>query len=116
MASRIIFFFKEELAFASAFVTSAFCLLPFAFPSPLLGQTAPGQAAPEVVTAVRIQGNQIASDAEVIALAGVTIGMPVTPSLFADVTKYGPSSRRNSTQCRCSSALRPSATRPKSSS
>lgn len=68
------------------FLTFAVCLLPFAFPAPLLGQEAPGQPAPELVVAVRIQGNQIAGDAEVMALAGVTIGMPVTPSLFADVT------------------------------
>jgi outer membrane protein assembly factor BamA len=66
----------------ATFLTCALYLLPFAFPAPVLGQTAP-----EVVTAVRIQGNQIASDAEVISLAGVTIGAPVTPSLFADITK-----------------------------
>ena len=64
------------------FITFAFCLLAFAFPAPLLGQETPGRTAPEIVAAVRIQGNQIAGDAEVISLAGVTIGAPVTPSLF----------------------------------
>jgi outer membrane protein assembly factor BamA len=67
---------------ANVNLTFAFCLLPFAFPAPLLGQTALG-----VVSQVRVHGNQIATDAEIIALSGVTVGAPVTPTLFADVTK-----------------------------
>jgi outer membrane protein assembly factor BamA len=81
-ASRTIHLVNRRSAFARPFLTSAFCLLPFAFPAPLHAQ-----AAPEVVAAVRVQSNQIAGDAEIIALAGVTVGAPVTPTLFADITK-----------------------------
>jgi outer membrane protein assembly factor BamA len=42
---------------------------------------------PEVVAEVRIQGNVATSDAEILQLAGVTIGMPVGPGTVAVVTE-----------------------------
>jgi outer membrane protein assembly factor BamA len=42
---------------------------------------------PEVVAEVRIQGNVATSDAEILQLAGVTIGMPVGPDTVAAVTE-----------------------------
>jgi outer membrane protein assembly factor BamA len=42
---------------------------------------------PEVVAEVRIQGNVATSDAEILQLAGVTIGMPVGPDTVATVTE-----------------------------
>jgi outer membrane protein assembly factor BamA len=41
----------------------------------------------EVVAEVRIQGNVATSDAEILQLAGVTIGMPVGPDTVAAVTE-----------------------------
>ena len=65
------------------FITFAFCLLPFAFPAPLLGQTAPA----EVVAELRVHGNQILTNDEVIALSGLKIGSPVTETTIPEVTK-----------------------------
>src|SRR4029453_3648503 len=41
----------------------------------------------EIVAEVRIQGNVATSDAEILQLAGVTIGMPVGPGTVAAVTE-----------------------------
>lgn len=45
------------------------------------------QTSPEIITELRVQGNQIATDAQVIALSGVTIGSPFTAATIDDVTK-----------------------------
>jgi outer membrane protein assembly factor BamA len=61
-------------------LTVVFCLLP--------GASAYAQSAPgEVVAELRVHGNQIATNDEVIALSGVTIGSPVTATTVAEVTK-----------------------------
>jgi len=66
----------------AAFLTFAFCLLPSA-----LAASAYAQSAPEVVAELRVHGNQIATNDEVIALSGLTIGAPVTATTVAEVTK-----------------------------
>jgi len=43
--------------------------------------------APEVVSDVRVHGNQIVPDDEVLKIAGVTIGAPYSDALLAEVTK-----------------------------
>ena len=42
--------------------------------------------APEVLTEILVHGNIVATDDEVRALAGVAVGMPVSPTMVADVT------------------------------
>jgi outer membrane protein assembly factor BamA len=43
--------------------------------------------APDTIVDIRVHGNQIATDADVIALSGLTIGDPFGPTTVADVTK-----------------------------
>jgi len=43
--------------------------------------------APEVVVDVRVHGNQIVADEDVLKIAGVTIGAPYTDALLAEITK-----------------------------
>jgi hypothetical protein len=41
----------------------------------------------EVVADVRVHGNQIVSDEDVLKIAGVTIGAPYSDALLAEITK-----------------------------
>src|SRR2546422_9331768 len=59
-----------------------------AWASPLLGQPR------EVVADVRIQGNVATPDAEILRLAGVTIGMPVGPETVSMVEERLRATRR----------------------
>src|SRR6185436_6508363 len=44
------------------------------------------QSAPEVIADIRVHGNHISTDEEVVQLAGVTIGAPFTATTVAEVT------------------------------
>lgn len=44
-----------------------------------------GQTSPEQVAGVRVQGNTLTPDAEIVRLAGVEIGAPLTPTLLQDI-------------------------------
>ena len=49
--------------------------------------TVAAQPLPEVIAEVRIHGNQSLSDAEIVALAGVTPGDPAGPDLVAEIER-----------------------------
>ena len=48
---------------------------------------AQGPPAPEVIAEVRVHGNHVSSDEEVLKIAAVTIGAPFGPATIADITK-----------------------------
>ena len=55
----------------------------------------PSQAASQdVITAVRVHGNQLTSDADIVKLAGATIGAPVGPTTVADIAARLRASKR----------------------
>ena len=58
-------------------------------PAPHIQAAPPAQQAQsrEVVAEVRVHGNQIVTDVEVLEIAGVTIGGPFTDAVLADATK-----------------------------
>src|SRR5687767_4717454 len=47
-------------------------------------QAAPAQPA-EVIAEIQVHGNHVTADADLIALAGITIGAPFTPDTLAQV-------------------------------
>ena len=53
---------------------------------PAVAQVPPAKPA-EVVADVRVHGNQIVSDADVLQLAGVTVGAPFSDTLLAEISK-----------------------------
>ena len=57
-------------------------------PTPLVAQAA------DTIVDIRVHGNQIATDAEVIALSGLKAGDPFGPTTVADVTKRLETSKR----------------------
>jgi outer membrane protein assembly factor BamA len=50
--------------------------------------------APEIVASVQVHGNNATPDAEVLAIAGVSVGDPFTPTLLADTHERLLASRR----------------------
>jgi outer membrane protein assembly factor BamA len=56
-------------------------------PGPLASWPALDQAGPEVIAEVRIHGNHISTDDQIVALAGLTIGAPFTSTTLADIRR-----------------------------
>ncbi len=62
------------------------CALLAAFAPPAWARQAP-PARTEVITEVRVHGNQIVTDDEVLKIAGVVVGAPYSDAMIADITK-----------------------------
>ena len=73
----------------AAVLLSAFSVLSVAVPdrSPAHDRSQVAQSRPEVIAEVRVHGNQIVPDAEVLQIAGVVAGVPFTDAILADATQ-----------------------------
>ena len=67
-------------------VVPALCALVVSLAVP--HQAAPAvPRAPETIVEIRVHGNQVATDADVIARSGLKVGDPFTPTTIDEVTK-----------------------------